>query len=104
LIIYHRVTHTHTTNSYLIHLIFIFFFQDQVAVDFVQPVLQDLVRTLNKADAIAPGFDRSPLQKWLGELNKLRAVDLLTDEQRRQLILDLDNGFQQFMQALRREG
>ena len=76
---------------------------NQRAVDALQPVVQDLVRVLNKCDALVPGFNRAPLQKWLAQLNALRAADELDDDQMRQLTLDLDNCFHSFMEVLRRD-
>lgn len=77
---------------------------NQRAVDALQPVLQDLVRALNKVDAlVGPGFSKAPLQEWLLRLNSLRAADELDDDQMRQLSFDLENAYHSFMVALSRE-
>lgn len=81
---------------------------DQRAVDEVQPVLSTLVNALNKCETIALGFDKSKLQvccslqrynipyvlierikQWLVTLNGMRASNDLSDDQVRQLLLDL---------------
>lgn len=76
---------------------------NQRAVDQIQPLIQDLVRALNRAEVLVPGFEREPLQKWLVLLNSMRAVEELDDDQVRQLSFDLDSSFNNFMKRLKGE-
>mmetsp|Transcript_3029 Transcript_3029/g.7553 ORF Transcript_3029/g.7553 Transcript_3029/m.7553 type:complete len:208 (+) Transcript_3029:165-788(+) len=73
---------------------------DQRAVDEVQPNISDLVKTLNKCDGIAPGFDKTKLQNWLVELNSMRASQELDDDQVRQLLMDLESSYANFKSCL----
>lgn len=73
---------------------------DQRAVDEVQPCISDLLKTLNKCEAVAPSFDKSKIQGWLSNLNSMRASQELDDDQIRQLILDLDTSYANFKTAL----
>jgi ESCRT-I complex subunit VPS28 len=73
---------------------------DQRAVDEVQPYISDLVKVLNKCETITPGFDKSKLQRWLVELNAMRASQELDDDQMRQLIMDLESSYGNFKQSL----
>lgn len=72
-------------------------------MDQIQPLIQDLVRALNRAEVLVPGFEREPLQKWLVQLNSMRAVEELDDDQVRQLSFDLDSSFNNFMKRLKGE-
>lgn len=76
---------------------------NQRAVDQIHPLIQDLVRVLNKVEGLIRGFNREPLQKWLIELNAMRAVDELNDNQIRQLTFDLDNAYNDFMRRLKED-
>eukprot|EP00924_Labyrinthula_sp_SR-Ha-C_P008795 snap_masked-scaffold_2-processed-gene-3.1-mRNA-1 protein AED:0.01 eAED:0.01 QI:0/-1/0/1/-1/1/1/0/206 len=77
---------------------------DQKAVDEVQPVLSSLLSALNRLDKIINSENflqvKISLQEWLQQLNALRASNELSDEQVRQLILDLDNGYAVFKTCL----
>ena len=73
---------------------------DQRAVDEVQPAISDLVKTLNKCESITPGFDKSKLSDWLVKLNGMRASEELSDDEVRQLLMDLDSSYANFKSAL----
>jgi len=74
---------------------------NQTAVDEVQPVISSLLNSLNKAESVAPEFDKSKIQEWLVTLNKLRASEDLNDDQVRQLLLDLDTSYASFKSSLK---
>jgi ESCRT-I complex subunit VPS28 len=76
---------------------------NQRAVDELQPLLQDLVGTLNRAESLVPGFQQKPLHDWLVKLNAMRAVDELDANDLRQLSFDLENSYNDFMKRLRHE-
>jgi len=60
----------------------------QKAVDEVQPVIADLVSTLNRCDKVADDFvGLEKARSWLVTLNGMRASDELVDDQIRQLCM-----------------
>ena len=76
---------------------------DRRAVDEIQPLIQDLIGSLNRADVLVPGMEKKSLQDWLMLLNSMRAADELSDEQLRQLSFDLETSYTEFMKRLKHE-
>jgi len=74
---------------------------DQRAVDEVQPLVSDLMSALTRIPNIPHDFEAVvKLRSWLETLNSLRAVDNLSEEQARQLALDLDSSYSAFHRFL----
>ena len=71
------------------------------AVDEIQPLLSDLVNTLDRTDLFAKGFDKSTMKDWLATLKGMRAADQLDEDQVRQLIHDLENGYSSFIDSMK---
>ncbi|KAJ6227289.1 vacuolar protein sorting 28 [Anaeramoeba flamelloides] len=67
---------------------------NMIAVDQLQPVLSDLLNSLNKIDKLKPDFDgKVRITKWLKTFNLMRASDELSNEQSRQLLFDLETSY-----------
>ena len=67
------------------------------AVDEIQPLISDLVSSLGHVRGMRS--NREPMLRmstWLQKLSKMRAVDVLDEDQARQLGLDLDNSLADF--------
>lgn len=76
---------------------------EQRAVDELQPLLSDLMHTLAKVPDTPSDFEpNKKVQKWLLKLNSMRAVEEISDEDSRQLYLDLDSGYTDFTRYLKR--
>lgn len=72
------------------------------SVDNIQPLINDLVKAVNKCDVIlSGGFEKKKLQDWLITLNSMKAIDELDDAQMRQLGFDLEGAYQDFVHALK---
>ncbi|KAL0489358.1 vacuolar protein sorting protein VPS28 [Acrasis kona] len=72
---------------------------DMHSVDQIQPLLNDLVDSLNKVPI--KDFDqKNKLKQWLVTLNQMKASDELDDQQTRQLMFDLDGAYAQFHKSL----
>lgn len=70
---------------------------DHRAVDEIKPVISDLVSSLSRVRGMKP--NREPMLRmnaWLQKLSKLRAVDILDEDEARQLGLDLDTSLADF--------
>eukprot|EP00187_Rhodella_violacea_P003238 CAMPEP_0174893534 /NCGR_PEP_ID=MMETSP0167-20121228/8359_1 /TAXON_ID=38298 /ORGANISM="Rhodella maculata, Strain CCMP736" /LENGTH=319 /DNA_ID=CAMNT_0016132365 /DNA_START=39 /DNA_END=999 /DNA_ORIENTATION=+ len=75
------------------------------AVDQIQPLVTDILTTLNKLDVVRPDFEgKVKLKTWLATLNQMRASDVLSDDQVRQLLMDLDNSYNAFHNMLDDDG
>jgi len=75
---------------------------NMTSVDSVHPLLSDLVQSLNKLAFLPRDFDgREKTKQWLTQLNQMRASDQLTDEQTRQLLFDLESGYNAVIACLR---
>eukprot|EP01127_Copromyxa_protea_P001280 TRINITY_DN11311_c0_g1_i1.p1 TRINITY_DN11311_c0_g1~~TRINITY_DN11311_c0_g1_i1.p1 ORF type:complete len:276 (+),score=42.37 TRINITY_DN11311_c0_g1_i1:25-828(+) len=68
------------------------------AIDEIQPMLADLVDSVEKSLVVFEGKER--LYKWLGTLNKMKASDELDEEQKRQMAHDLENAYSSFHKSL----
>lgn len=75
---------------------------NMTSVDSVHPLLSDLVQSLNKLAFLPRDFDgREKTKQWLAQLNQMRASEQLTDEQTRQLLFDLESGYNAVIACLR---
>jgi ESCRT-I complex subunit VPS28 len=75
----------------------------QWATDQVQPLISDLTASLNNVSGLPPDFDgKIKMKEWLLKLNSLRASDILSEDEARQLSFDLDNAYQAFHAFLSR--
>jgi len=78
---------------------------DQRAVDELQPLLSDLNDVLTRVPDTPNDFEPNrKVQKWLEKLNRMRAVDEISDEDSRQLFHDLDSAYTEFTRYLKRAG
>jgi len=70
---------------------------EQRAVDELQPMLTDIMTSLTRVPGLPADFVASKkLEDWLVTLNAMRAMDNITEEQARQLLFDLDQGYSSF--------
>ncbi len=71
-------------------------------VDELQPLLSDLMDSLTKLPDIPDDFKpNDKVKKWLQTLNGMRAVDEISEEDSRQLSMDLDNAYTEFTRYLK---
>ena len=72
-------------------------------VDELQPLLSDLMDTLTKLPDIPEDFaPNDKVKKWLQKLNGMRAIDEISEEDSRQLSMDLDSAYVEFTRYLKR--
>jgi ESCRT-I complex subunit VPS28 len=72
-----------------------------VAVDEIQPLLGDLISSLNQVNTLPPEFEaKQKVQHWLTTLNKMKASDELDKEQIRQMMFDLESSYNAFHRAI----
>lgn len=75
---------------------------DQRAVDEIQPYLSDLMNSLVQLPDTPNDFGPNhKVQKWLEKLNAMRAVDMIDEDDGRQLYHDLDSAYTEFTRYLR---
>jgi ESCRT-I complex subunit VPS28 len=75
---------------------------EQRAVDELQPLLSDLLNALVQLPDTPNGFSpNNKVKKWLERLNAMRAVDMIGEDDARQLYLDLDSAYSDFSRYLR---
>ena len=75
---------------------------DQRAVDELQPLLSDLMNALIQLPDTPNDFSPNyKVQKWLEKLNAMRAVDMIDEDDGRQLYHDLDSAYAEFTRYLR---
>jgi len=75
---------------------------NMAAVDQVQPLIQDLVESLNRVPSLPPDFEgKEKLKIWLITMNKMKASDELNQEQTRQLLFDLETAYTAFHKHLK---
>ena len=89
---------------------------DLRAVDELQPLLSDLMAALNQLPDITPSATTDggssnnssglsgpvdKVRKWLVKLNNMRAIDMITEDDARQLSHDLDSSYSEFSRYLR---
>jgi len=74
---------------------------NMVAKDQVAPCLSDLLVSLYKVPQLPTDFKgKAVAQQWLERLEKMRASDELGDDEVRQLLFDVENSYNAFMQLL----
>eukprot|EP00804_Cyclotella_cryptica_P022628 CCRYP_009497-RA/>CCRYP_009497-RA protein AED:0.45 eAED:0.45 QI:578/0.5/0.66/1/1/1/3/0/214 len=75
---------------------------DQRAVDELQPLLSDLMNALIQLPDTPNDFGPNyKVKKWLEKLNAMRAVDMIDDDDGRQLYHDLDTAYSEFSRYLK---
>lgn len=75
---------------------------DQRAVDELQPLLSDLMNALIQLPDTPNDFGPNyKVQKWLQKLNAMRAVDMIDEDDGRQLYHDLDTAYSEFSRHLK---
>ncbi|CEM25716.1 unnamed protein product [Vitrella brassicaformis CCMP3155] len=70
---------------------------NQRAVDEIQPLVSELVSSLNRVGSLP--HDMAGIQKvkeWIYTLNRMSATDELSDSQSRQLSMDVENAYSAF--------
>jgi ESCRT-I complex subunit VPS28 len=76
---------------------------EQRAVDELQPLLSDLMHALTKVPETPSDFEPNrKVQKWLLKLHTMRAAEEISDDDSRQLYLDLDSAYSEFTRYLKR--
>ena len=74
---------------------------NMAAKDQIAPCLSDLVRSLHKVSQLPAEFaGKQSMQRWLERLDKMRASDELGEDEVRQLLYDIENSYNAFMQLL----
>ena len=75
---------------------------DQRAVDELQPLLSDLMNALIQLPDTPNDFGPNyKVQNWLEKLNAMRAVDMIDEDDGRQLYHDLDTAYSEFSRYLK---
>ncbi|KAL7509015.1 hypothetical protein ACHAXN_006049 [Cyclotella atomus] len=75
---------------------------DQRAVDELQPLLSDLMNALIQLPDTPNDFGpNQQVKKWLEKLNAMRAVDMIDEDDGRQLYHDLDTAYSEFSRYLK---
>lgn len=75
---------------------------DQREVDALQPLLSDLMNALMQLPDTPNDFGPNhKVKKWLEKLNAMRAVDMIDEDDGRQLYHDLDSAYSEFTRYLR---
>jgi ESCRT-I complex subunit VPS28 len=69
-----------------------------VAVDQLHPLMSDLMTSLSHLGREFEGKDK--IKHWLINLNQMKAMDTLSDEQARQLHFDLESAHTEFYRSL----
>ena len=63
---------------------------DQRAVDDVKPLIIALCSALGKVPSLSAEFEGTvKMTQWLQKMNKMRAVDEISDDESRQLLMEL---------------
>ena len=70
------------------------------AIDMVQPLVSDLVASMQKTSNGKDSTSREKMQNWLVLLNQRSAAEELNEEEVRQLLYDADTAYGQFHQSL----
>lgn len=67
------------------------------AVDELHPSLSDLMESINKVSNLPPDHDsKTKVKKWLVQLNSMKASDELSDDEVRQMSMDLEIAYTAF--------
>eukprot|EP00051_Salpingoeca_urceolata_P006132 m.81601 g.81601 ORF g.81601 m.81601 type:complete len:213 (-) comp14697_c0_seq3:28-666(-) len=70
------------------------------AVDEIHPYMADLMGNLNKCNLPADFVGKTMTMQWLQTLNGMKASDNLSEDQKRQLLFDLEKSYNAFNQSL----
>jgi ESCRT-I complex subunit VPS28 len=71
---------------------------NMVAVDQVCPLLSDLVGSLSRVGSLPPDFaPKTKAKEWYGKLYRQPASYELTEQEARQLLFDLESGYNEFI-------
>lgn len=71
------------------------------SVDGLLPLLTDLLDSLNRLQMLSPDFEgKIKIKGWISKLNKMKASDELSDEDTRQLLMELESSYSAFHKAL----
>lgn len=74
---------------------------DLVAVDTLQPHVEDLCDRLSRFSSLPPDSDiKAKVQKWLRTLNAMKASDQLDGEQSRQMAFDISSAHEAFFKMI----
>lgn len=74
---------------------------EQKAVDEIQPLVSDLMSSLNKVPSLPADFEAfTKMRLWLTKLNSMRASDELDEDEGRQLLFDLEASYSAFHKHL----
>ena len=74
---------------------------DQRAVDDVKPLIIALCSALGKVPSLSAEFGGTvKMTQWLLKMNKMRAVDEISDDESRQLLMELDSSYAAFVEHL----
>lgn len=74
---------------------------DQRAVDDIKPLIIALCSALGKVPSLPAQFEGSvKMSLWLQKLNMMRAVDEISDDDARQLLMELDSSYAAFVEHL----
>ncbi|GAV06566.1 hypothetical protein RvY_16532 [Ramazzottius varieornatus] len=71
------------------------------AVDEIQPDMRELLDTMNRLNTLPPNYEgRASVQKWLQNMSKMSASDQFDDNEIRQMVFDLESGYEAFRKFL----
>jgi len=71
------------------------------AKDQISPCLSDLIVSLHKVPQLPAEFaGKKCIRRWMERLDSMRASDELSDDEVRQLLFDMENSYNSFMQLL----
>jgi len=74
---------------------------NMTAVDQIHPLLTDLLESLCKISNLPPDWEgKTKIQAWLVQMNKMKASDLLAEDQIRQMLFDLESAYNKFHKSL----
>jgi ESCRT-I complex subunit VPS28 len=72
---------------------------EQRAADQLQPLIKDVTSTLGKVTVIPPDFDGLIKMKlWLTKFQQMKAADELNEQEARQILFDLESGYNAFVE------
>jgi len=72
---------------------------DMTAVDDIQPLLSELVDSLSSSLILFEGKEK--IMNWFQMINRMKATEELTPEQKRQMIHDLETSYNSFHKSLK---
>nr|ADW82828.1 vacuolar protein sorting protein 28 [Breviata anathema] len=76
---------------------------NMVAVDELQPIIHDLMDSINRIVGLPESYDGiEKIKYWLLTMNKMKASDQLNEDQQRQMTFDLDQAYHGFHRCLQK--